>query len=84
MCLSKLLFTLGPQKCSGPIEKLIELSCDLAPFLHSHKSLSKDDPTLIPVKTLIVNRLTPCEIDDSYLINLDICKFHKVFGAKIH
>ena len=81
MCLSKLFFNLDPKKCAGPVEKLVQLSSDVAPFLLSHKSLSYDDPILIPVKDLIVNRITPCDFDHSYLANFDICQFHKVLHA---
>ena len=78
MCLSKLWFKLDPTKCSGTVEKLSEITCEAATLLKKHYSFSKEDPSSVSTRTLILNRLTPFKIDPSKLSGIEICKYHKV------
>ena len=68
---------LNSDKCSGHVEKFGTLTQNVRPELENLKSVTQDDFSIIDVKTLVANRISPHNIEDS-LANLNICQFHLV------
>ena len=71
----------GPEKCSGPIEIFAELT-SVTDLLKDHKCYEPKDGFEVSAEDLILNRITPFQINKDNLANITVCRFHKVNKAK--
>ena len=78
MCLSKLMYKLLPRACSGALVNWSEMTSNVVGLLHDRHSLGQDDSSVISLQDLILNRITPFKIEKSQLMNLNVCKEHRV------